>query len=132
LPVTHAWEKSVPLMAPFYRNSVNRFPELMLHVLGIANVKYRMSFYTLDRIINAIDNFDSNVIECGTYKGNTLLGIAHLLKKRGIDVIIYGLDSFEGLPEPARQDALQNGTFHNHAQKGFFKDALYYEPTEKI
>jgi len=71
-------------------------------------------------------------VECGTYKGHSLLGIADLLRKRGIDARVYGLDSFEGLPEPTEEDASGDGTFHKAAQKRFFGDASYRQITEKL
>ena len=41
-------------------------------------------------------HINGNVIECGVYKGGSLLKLAHVL--RHSNKILYGLDSFEGLP----------------------------------
>lgn len=121
----------IPMLSPFYKDNFDS--EFIQSILGIANVKYRRDFYTLNRIISSIDDFNGNVIECGTYKGCTLLGMANLLKKRGkIDVKIYGLDSFEGFPDPTKEDACSDGTFHDVAWKGYYKDASYSELVKRI
>jgi hypothetical protein len=123
---------TVPLLSSIYRKYSNNFSDFMLTILGIANPKFRVEFYTLDRITRSIERFDGAVVECGVYKGSTLLGIAHLLKKRKINTRIYGFDSFEGFPEPTTEDAKKNGTFHKSAQKGFFRDASYEVVIKKI
>ena len=128
----HSLKILFPFMALYYRNRI-RCPNVILTALGIAHEKHPPSFYTLDKIINSLDSFAGNVIECGVYRGSSLFGIAHLLKKRGMDdVIIYGLDSFEGFPEPTKEDALEDGTFHNRAQKGLYKETSYNELKKKV
>lgn len=110
-----------PLAIPMYKMTWDKCSDHVLYFANISNLTYRPTFYTLQRIINSIDNFQGEIVECGVYKGHTLLGMAHLLKKRNIDVNIYGLDSFEGFPEPSHQDAVK-GEFNEKTQKGFFGD----------
>lgn len=37
--------------------------------------------------------------ECGVYRGSCLIACAEIIRQYGLDAHIYGLDSFEGLPE---------------------------------
>jgi len=121
-----------PILAPYYRSNVDRCPDLVLTVLGIGHVGNRPSFSTLQRAINAIDQFDGAVIECGVYRGRTLLGMAHLLRRRGIGAKVFGLDSFEGFPEPTAKDAYGDGRFHFMAQEGYFGDVSFAELSRRI
>jgi hypothetical protein len=42
-----------------------------------------------------------DVIECGVYRGKSLLRVATWLKSRGIRKLVHGLDSFDGFPQEA-------------------------------
>jgi O-methyltransferase len=100
----------------------------VLWALGIADPSYRSDFTTLARITDQLVAMDSNVdiIECGVYRGSTLLGMAHRLALRGRrDVRLFGCDSFEGFPAPTREDALDDGSFHPRAEQGVFGDSSY-------
>jgi hypothetical protein len=44
---------------------------------------------------------DGDVIECGVYRGKSLLRVATWLKSRGIRKAVHGLDSFDGFPQDA-------------------------------
>jgi hypothetical protein len=115
-----------PALASLYRMNPSKASGLMLFALGIADPSYRKSFSTLARVVDTMPNFDGGVIECGVYRGATLLGVAHRLALRGIrSAKLIGCDSFEGLPEPSTEDALRNGTFHETALKGVFGDTSY-------
>jgi len=72
------------------------------------------------------------VLECGTHHGATLLGMAHVLGSRGIRTRIYGLDSFEGFPEPAAEDALDDGTMHPLVYQGALNEASLTELTGRL
>lgn len=41
---------------------------------------------------------EGDVIECGVFRGKSLLRIANWLKNRGVRKMIHGLDSFDGFP----------------------------------
>ncbi len=118
-------EATYPAMAWYYRSAkgCNSSPAF-LKMLGIADASYRPSFYTLCRATEFVANNAPLIAECGVYKGSTLLGMAHILRRLGRpDWSLVGFDSFEGFPEPAAQDALPDGTFHPRALKGVFSDA---------
>lgn len=112
-----------PALAKLYRRDPISAKRLMLFTLGIADTSYRRDFYTLARIVDQMPSFEGSIIECGVYRGSTLLGMAHRLFRRGIrGVQLIGCDSFEGLPAPSPEDRLGDGTFHSTAQQSFFSD----------
>ncbi len=121
-----------PILAPYYRSNVHRCPDSVLTILGIGHVGNRPSFSTLQRAIDSVDQFDGAVVECGVYRGRTLLGMAHMLRQRGIGVKVFGLDSFEGFPEPTAKDAYGDGRFHFMAQEGYFGDVSFTELNARI
>jgi O-methyltransferase len=113
-------------MAGRYRKNPAAASKHMLMLLGIADPSYRSSFVTLSHVLDHITHFDGSIIECGVYRGSTLLGMAHRLALRGIhDVKLIGCDSFEGFPAPSQEDALTDGTYHEAALQGSFKDTSY-------
>ncbi len=111
-----------PAAIPFYKRAPGLCPDSILYSLYINNTAYSPAFYTLQRILESIEKFEGEIVECGVYKGNSLLGMAHILKKKKLDVKIYGLDSFEGFPEPGQQDTVDGKEFHQMTRKGVFGD----------
>ncbi|PYM08967.1 MAG: hypothetical protein DMD82_01220, partial [Candidatus Rokuibacteriota bacterium] len=53
--------------------------------------------------------------------------MAHILRGRGTPARLYGLDSFEGLPEPSPEDAFEDGTMHPWVRKGALNEASFEE-----
>lgn len=121
-----------PILATIYKINPNKIPVILLTSLGIANLRTHHEFITLDKIINSLDNINGDIIECGVYKGKTLLGIAHILRKKGINTQIFGLDTFEGNPSPSHEDKLGNGKTHPHAKKGYYDDVSFEALNKKI
>ena len=113
------------LAVALYRAAPTVAPDLVLKRLGIATPRRREEFYTLDRILRTMPRVDGAILECGTYRGATLLGMAHVLRCRGMKPKIYGLDSFEGFPDPSPKDAQVDGTFHPDVHKGALADTSY-------
>jgi len=107
-------------------------PDLLLRRVGVATPRRRSDFYTLARIVRTMHAVPGAVLECGTHHGATLLGMAHLLRSRGIPARLYGLDSFEGFPEPTPEDALDDGTLHPLVHKGALNEASFEELTARI
>jgi len=97
----------------------------MLRRIGISSAGNRRSFYTLDRIIRSMPKIEGCIVECGVFQGEALFGMANLLRQKNCKVRMFGMDSFEGFPEPAAQDRLPNGTLHPGAEKGHFNDTSY-------
>jgi O-methyltransferase len=94
--------------------------------LDIADVSYRPNFVALAHAVKNAPIHKGAVIECGVFRGSTLLGIAHRLEVLGIrDAKLIGCDSFQGFPAPVQEDALEDGTFHERAQEGVFRETSY-------
>ena len=112
-----------PTLAKRYRKDPSKASSLMLKVLGIADISYRPNFAALANAVDNVPDPEGNVIECGVFRGSTLLGMAHRLALRGMRrARLFGCDSFEGFPAPSQEDALSNGSFHEHARKGVYAD----------
>ena len=111
------------LAAVLYRTFGGRVPYLVLKRLGIATPRRRVEFYTLATLVGRVPASAGVVLECGTYRGATLLGMTHLLRRRGLKPRVYGLDSFEGFPDPAPQDAQSDGRMHPDVHRGALADA---------
>ncbi|HET9232572.1 MAG TPA: TylF/MycF/NovP-related O-methyltransferase [Candidatus Eisenbacteria bacterium] len=115
-----------PFLSRYYSSHATTCPDSILTLLGIANLTRRRDFVTLVRLVERIEDFQGAILECGVYRGATLLGMAHRLRLRGLhNVKIYGCDSFEGFPEPTQDDAGENASFHPHVHKGYFGDTRY-------
>lgn len=131
--------------------SIKRIIQKIFNPRGIATLKNRPWIYTLHKIVDLTANMDGDIVECGVFKGSTLFSIALLLKQRNINKKIYGLDSFEGLPEMEDIDkGITKETFGNTNYstvcrgrdklglsniiliKGFFKDTLKKLEGEKF
>jgi predicted O-methyltransferase YrrM len=108
-----------------YRTLIRHAPDLLLKRLGVATPGRRPDFYTLARIVRTMDEFSGAILECGTHHGATLLGMAHILRSREIPARLYGLDSFEGFPEPTVEDAQDDGTMHPWVRKGALGEASF-------
>lgn len=123
---------SYPLAALYYSLSANHCPKSVLRFLGIADASYRTDFYTLARIVEEVGKKGGLLVECGVYRGATLLGMAHMLRGIGSTCELIGFDSFEGFPEPTQEDALADGSFHARAVKGLFADTSYQELRKRV
>jgi len=112
-----------PALAKQYRANPSKVSGFRLKALGIADLSYRPNFAALANAIDHTLNLDGSVIECGVFRGSTLLGMAHRLALHGRgDVGLIGCDSFQGFPAPTEEDALEDGTFHERALQGVYSD----------
>ena len=111
-----------PLFALIYRLAGSLCPNLLLRFFGICTGANRPNLCTVSKILIILPEEQGAIAECGVYKGKSLLGIAHTLKKLKNKRMIFGMDSFEGLPEPSSNDAKDSGGFHKRALKGYFSD----------
>jgi len=118
--------------AAIYHASPRLAPDLVLKRLGIASSKRRHEFYTLERVLTEMPTVRGSILECGVYRGATLLGMAHILVKRGLDTRVYGFDSFEGFPEPTLEDAQPSGQLHPEVHAGALADSAYETLRERI
>jgi len=113
------------LAAKIYHATHGAAPDLILKRLGIATSKRRVEFYTLERLVNEMPEVRGAVLECGVYRGATLLGMTHILGRRGIGARVYGFDSFEGFPDPTPEDAQADGRLHADVRPGALGDTSY-------
>ena len=76
--------------------------------------------YSLYLSINYIikNKILGDFVECGVWKGGSMMLAAKLLKHHKSDRLIYLYDTFEGMPEPGQYDFASNvkKIRQNHAQ----------------
>jgi hypothetical protein len=120
------------LAAEIYKLSPSSAPDLVLKRLGIATSARRIEFYTLERLLTEMPAVRGSILECGVYRGATLLGMTHILTKRRMDVRIHGFDSFAGFPEPSREDAQPGGELHPDVRPGALADSALATLRERI
>jgi len=115
-----------PVLARQYRRNPAAASALTLRILGIANSSYRADFLALSNAIDQTCHLEGAIVECGVFRGCTLLGMAHRLRILGIrDASLVGCDSFQGFPAPTKEDALQDGSFHEVTREGVFHETSY-------
>lgn len=115
-----------PTLASQYRKDPRKASPWSLRILGIADPSYRPDFATLANAVDQTVGLPGMLVECGVFRGSTLLGMAHRLALRGVrDAALIGCDSFQGFPPPSKEDALENGTFHERTREGVFHETSY-------
>jgi O-methyltransferase len=112
-------------MTWMFRMNPQNCPEWIVSRIGIATVNSRRAFYTLDRIIRSMPKIEGSIAECGVYRGSSLLGMTRLLRQKNCKARVFGLDSFEGFPEPSKEDHQSDGSAHPDVEKGHFNDTSY-------
>src|SRR3989344_5681551 len=83
--------------------------------------------FMLSKLKEVLKNKGGDIIEFGVYKGGSIIFFAKILMELNIkNRVIYGLDTFEGLPESGNQDKVpeyyKNAMPRNEINK--VKDAL--------
>ena len=73
--------------------------ELMTQMGLFIRSSYLVKFLVLDDLYKRILNVPGDIFEFGVYKGGTINYLAHKMPNS----IIYGFDSFQGLPEDWRK-----------------------------
>lgn len=75
-------------------------------------------------LVNHFRNVKGCVVECGTWRGGMIAGIAKVLgQKRHY----YLFDSFEGLPDPTERDGKQAHDWEQFSEDSDFRDNLRVE-----
>ena len=76
--------------------------------LRVYDEKYlRRSFY-LYELFKRVEKIEGSVIECGVGEGQTRALFCSLITLENTDRSLWGFDTYEGFPEPAPQDELDN------------------------
>lgn len=58
----------------------------------------------LQRMINLGEGIEGDIVECGVGKGESIVMFASILRVMGSKKHIWGFDSFEGFPQPSKED----------------------------
>jgi len=68
------------------------------------DVKRARKFAYQTRLMDRIHDVPGDIVECGVFRGYSLLSFLYLLSFSGQDRRVWGFDSFEGLPAPTAED----------------------------
>jgi len=129
----HARAVVWPVLARQYRKDPPKASPLTLRILGIADPSYRPDFTTLANAVDQTCQLEGALAECGVFRGSTLLGMAHRLACQGMGkAMLIGCDSFEGFPAPTKEDALEDGSFHQRTREGVFHETSYTALSSRI
>ncbi|MCP4536819.1 MAG: hypothetical protein GY832_06705 [Chloroflexi bacterium] len=61
-------------------------------------------FLYFKRLFDLVEDIKGDVVECGVGQGHSLLQFAFLVKEEMKGRKLWGFDSFEGFPEPSKED----------------------------
>lgn len=124
LPYQDFYAEKVPLLNAF-RMVLAEFVTRKCHGRSFFAKALRMAspFFTGEKFV---------AVECGVYKGNSLIACAEIARDFGLPFHFYGLDTFEGLPALSKTDrkfAPQNALY---LKESLFADTSLEEVKEKI
>jgi O-methyltransferase len=71
-------------------------------------------------------------VECGVYKGNSLVACAEIARDFGLPFHFYGLDTFEGLPALSEKDRSMAPTNAPYLEQRLFADTSLEEVTKRV
>ena len=75
---------------------------------------------SLIQLLESTLSLPGDVIECGVYRGASLMQISHAIKENHSDKRVFGLDSFEGFPEDSVSATdVAAGRWYSRLQKKF-------------
>lgn len=64
-----------------------------------------LRFMYFKKLYDRIEDVPGDIVECGVGKGRTFFMLAALAASENKSRIVWGFDSFEGFPEPSKEDA---------------------------
>lgn len=92
--------QSISVLSEFHRYGVNKPYELQRYA-GFTDLLLRTK------------DVEGDIVECGVGRGKSLFYLGYLTKMMNTGKHIYGFDSFEGFPEPTKEDSS-----HRQPKKG--------------
>jgi O-methyltransferase len=82
--------------------------------------------------LDQIRHVEGAVVECGVYRGSTLVTMGLYLKQKGIAKKVFGFDSFEGFGEEVQTDLGLGGDSSPVKKVGGFGDTSYQHVLDNI
>lgn len=77
-----------------------------------------VSIFKFKELYDKIKDVEGDIVECGVAYGGSLFILGALMKEEGKNRKLYGLDSFEGFPEPTAEDISE----YRVISKGEYRD----------
>jgi len=80
-----------------------------------------------NKLIHLTKNIEGDIVECGVYRGYSLLIISKIVENKKINKKIFGFDSFRGFTEVSQIDNpeyAKTGKFGNTSKEGVIKILL--------
>lgn len=124
LPYQEYYAEKVPLLTVFgmaVGHFVTSKSPLKMILTGLTNLGVR--FLGGDEFL---------AVECGVYKGHSLIACAEIARDKGVKFHFYGLDTFAGLPPLSEVDRKMAPPDARYLERPLFGDTSLEEVTEKI
>lgn len=89
---------------PYILPPHNKEIDEKFHQLNLINIEYVIYWW---KYFEAISDIPGDIVECGIGRGRSLLIISALnyfVNDEGLERTIFAYDSFEGFPEPTKED----------------------------
>lgn len=124
LPYQEFYAEKVPLLSAFrmvigdYVNRKCDGKNLFVKVIKMAS-----PFFKGERFL---------AVECGVYKGNSLVACAEIARDFGLPFHFYGLDTFEGLPALSEKDRSMAPPNALYLQQRLFADTSLEEVKKRV
>lgn len=69
-----------------------------------ADLRQLKNIYTINKLTKIVEDIDGDFVECGVGRGRTFLYLSFIASTDKKKRKIFGFDSFEGFPEPSKED----------------------------
>lgn len=86
------------------KNKLRQYGIGLYKVPIYARADHHNSYLYYKRLFDSIRNIEGDIIECGIGVGRTFSILAGLAEDEGVGRKLFGFDSFEGFPEPTKED----------------------------
>lgn len=92
------------ILTPLASRPMREWPDEAFDALGMMNPFTTGNLKQWRKALASTRNLTGAVIECGTYRGESIAPLAWLMREDGDTRRLYGFDSFVGFPDPGSED----------------------------
>ena len=108
-PMSEAPERVKEVLATLGSAPMRDWPDAAFDRLGMMNPFTTGNLKQWTKALRKTRHLSGAVIECGTYRGESIAPLAWLMREADDNRHVYGFDSFMGFPEPRPEDESESG-----------------------